>query len=720
MKGFFWKELRENMLWGVLALVLFSGIFGYPVWDIIQRYAGAYLEPRMLSTISDNLVVYASLFGLILGFLQVLPELRQDRWAFLVHRPATRSQIFWGKAVPGFLLYFGAIAIPYHLAVWWLVHHVGFLDPFSWRMTRGARCDILSGSLFYFAALLTAIRPARWYASRGLPLLAAGLTVLALYIIPYYALTVPATLLCIVLFATAVKGSFLTDGHYTGQPKRARCALGVVLYCGILVVGIALVNVTIVFSQVVAEKLRIKTTEDAAALAAVGEVHPGYYYAVNQAGQIILVRTDRGHDTWFLMQGTNRMQTGPQIATDKKSTLQGARLYLGKEVYSWQWWHFRQAEVELHLNEGSYDSIWVYSRTERRLIEYNRERTRIMGYAGPAGFYAPGAKSNFSSGAYFPGEILNNAMSYGQSENVFGVLLSFSDRAYWANFRNRSVTELVAAQEHLHVQQATTWWMTKHENKYIQDKSKPVTVLTNKDIRLFRIDGSPIFKTPLDSAVSTNKQIQVAALPGLKRFFIIYHPIITLSSDTALPVYVTELGSDGTVLARHILPPLPRFQSQPPPPERFTFNHAVYAFTMPPSAVPVLVWITSQTTGADSAGAYLREFMQSNTRFVGWWGGVQLLAIIFSVLSVLAITRRCAFFRYGSIAWTIGTILLGPSAVLLLLALREWPAREKCPACKRKSVVDRELCEHCGARFEQPRQTGNEIFEKQRVPAEAC
>ena len=54
---------------------------------------------------------------------------------------------------------------------------------------------------------------------------------------------------------------------------------------------------------------------------------------------------------------------------------------------------------------------------------------------------------------------------------------------------------------------------------------------------------------------------------------------------------------------------------------------------------------------------------------------------------------------------------LTAGAVLALLTLYDWPARETCAGCGRKRVVDREECEHCGAAFPPPEKTGAEIFD---------
>jgi hypothetical protein len=58
-------------------------------------------------------------------------------------------------------------------------------------------------------------------------------------------------------------------------------------------------------------------------------------------------------------------------------------------------------------------------------------------------------------------------------------------------------------------------------------------------------------------------------------------------------------------------------------------------------------------------------------------------------------------------------LVFGPIGVLLMLALREWPARIACPGCHKPRVATRNTCEHCGAPHARPRTDGTEIFQEE-------
>ena len=88
-----------------------------------------------------------------MGLLQILPELRRDQWAFLVHRPASRTTLFFGKALPGVCLYLAATTLPLLALAAWDGLPGRSAAPFDWRFTLGGWAAILAGLPLYFAGL---------------------------------------------------------------------------------------------------------------------------------------------------------------------------------------------------------------------------------------------------------------------------------------------------------------------------------------------------------------------------------------------------------------------------------------------------------------------------------------------------------------------------------------------------------------------------------------
>ena len=230
----FWKETRENVLWAILACLGLALGLAY-AWYLLPP--GPALNQAWSG---ENLVLTLStpIIGLALGLLQILPELRRDQWAFLIHRPASQTALFFGKVLPGVCLYLLASILPLlGLAAWESSpHHVP--APFDFRFTLAGWAAVLAGLPFYFAGLLVALRPARWYGSRALPLLSALLA-------PWAATGLTefwqVALICLALAVTlffAAWGSFVTGGEYEAQTKPARFALGLTLYPGVAAVAV--------------------------------------------------------------------------------------------------------------------------------------------------------------------------------------------------------------------------------------------------------------------------------------------------------------------------------------------------------------------------------------------------------------------------------------------------------------------------------------------------
>ena len=76
--------------------------------------------------------------------------------------------------------------------------------------------------------------------------------------------------------------------------------------------------------------------------------------------------------------------------------------------------------------------------------------------------------------------------------------------------------------------------------------------------------------------------------------------------------------------------------------------------------------------------------------------------------------RAYAFPTARLLLWTLLGFAAGATALALMFAMIEWPAREKCSSCGRQRVVTRERCEHCSEPFAPPPLDGCEIFDTVR------
>jgi hypothetical protein len=234
MKAMIWKEWRENITWAGLVLFTLS-LPTVNYWWVSKM-------PRQSSTIVNALIdtaiiitFLAPLLAAILGILQVSTELRRDQWAFLVHRPVSRTIIFAGKTIAGLSLYTVATVIPLLIALSARGYGDG-LTADDWTFFQSRLIHIVACAGFYFAGMLSTLRPARWYGSRVFGFAAAIICPILVMAAPQYWQGILLLTGFNLILGLAAWGSFMTTGTYERQPFAARVALGVTLYFGVLAI----------------------------------------------------------------------------------------------------------------------------------------------------------------------------------------------------------------------------------------------------------------------------------------------------------------------------------------------------------------------------------------------------------------------------------------------------------------------------------------------------
>ena len=177
MKTLVLKELRENLKLAALGLIIYALLLIAQYRDYVASPVSMY-QPLAGESLLWSTAWFCSIFGAVLGWLQLHNERRPDLWAFLLHRPMTRTGIFLAKTLAGLALYAVVVGVPLLCFILWALWPGHVAAPFEPAMLRPLATYVLGGIGFYFAGLLTGLRQARWYASRALGLglaLSAGL-----------------------------------------------------------------------------------------------------------------------------------------------------------------------------------------------------------------------------------------------------------------------------------------------------------------------------------------------------------------------------------------------------------------------------------------------------------------------------------------------------------------------------------------------------------------
>jgi hypothetical protein len=653
MKTLVLKEIRENVKAAALGLI----IYGLLLLVLCRGYV---ISPgNMMQPLGDQNLMWSSawfcgIFGAVLGWLQIHNERRPDLWAFMMHRPVTRTTIFLGKVTSGVLLYAAAVGLPLLLFAIWARWPGHVAAPFEWRMFRPTAAFILAGLLFYLAGMLTGLRPVRWYASRALPAVAAFAACIGIVVTRHWWDGFLVLFGSGVLLATAVWGSFQTHGYYARQPLFPKLALAV-----IITVGATLV---VCFVAAVLGNL-IETP---------GRQRTWSYYLMMPEGKVARVTRSTGEggsvtdpegkplvnpktrQPYQISEIQNLARHSNMIVTSAEE--QGTPTWIGKDFTRTSRW------------ESSDNAFWYYWPRYGRLVGYDRHTHLFIGSLGPDGFAATltGAGGRFSS-------VAGGARTLCSATTLYRV--NVEKQTVKPIFSSASDNPILGYAE-IHVD---------------TDSWKYVGVATKNSVHLVTADGQPVWQASYGPPnLYSHVDIYVLDAPG--DFALWLAPSYWESERTGhkTPTRVEWIGQDRGVVRSAELPELPR--------EGFhlTTEEGLLYSLMPPMAWMIAKWIETRPS----------DFLPPPVLLT-----ISAVSVVLVCVPVgLWLGRRYRFSAGAQFGWAVFHLLFGLPGVLAMLCVREWPPREPCPKCRRRRMVDRAECEHCGAPFPPPEPNGTEIF----------
>ena len=690
LKAMFWKECRENARWAALALLALSlGL----VYAWFRLPSGPAL-PQIWSGENLVLTITTPLIGLALGLLQIMPELRRDQWAFLIHRPASRTTLFFGKVLPGLCLYLVATALPLLGLAIWAASPSHVPAPFDFRFTLAGWAAILAGLPFYFAGLLVALRPARWYGSRALPLLTALLAPWQAGSRTEFWQTALISLLVLAPLFCAAWGSFLSGGEYKEQTKPARFALGTVLYPAVVAGCLAALLLLFGTYSALNHTPQQEWWRNDEKMDTQGRVYMTSERTDNQGRATQTKVTDlAGHPVDPLVWGNLTVQHRLIMMAPLSVTNTAIRENNGYSDPA-------RYVLDVSRNEGGPQSTHsYYAGRLRQIVYYTNDAaiSHLSGYMGPNGFFQDSARAGQFEDAmptlsHFPAQ----------------QLLQFPHSVYWG-FNTAHLLQTAASGAGVtgttivdaSTQGGLYYWDREaylvaadgQITAYVQTKTG-----ANPDMRA-------LFTTPVAFDPKGYPDLRVALAPDMSRFFFWYN-----APNGSKPSHIVTVAADsGRVLKTETLgPPPPSVAMAQVPP----FIQGLPAMVAPPAVTAVLA--VAGVIGHALDDKMAQEFWLGFGKNSGILFGVLFFSALGGLVAALLawlISRRLGDGRRGQVAWAVGGFLLGGYGVLLLLALRPWPARLPCPNCGRERVVDNEACEHCGRAWARPKRDGTEIFD---------
>ncbi len=668
MKKLIWKELREQLPMAVVGLCVFTLLLvmnfsssrsAAHAAALSYGYADAgQFQPLLSTTVLMSTGFFCGIFGALLGFRQIYSERHPDLWAFLRHRPIEPGAILRSKVCSGMLLYLAGAGIPM-LALILVVATPGQVAaPFAWPMALPVVAIFLTGLIFYGGGLLTGLRKARWYVSRGCGL---GLPIVVAFtatFLPEFWQALSLLAVAGLAMALAVRGSFLTGGFYRGQPPFAKTGLAITTaVSAALLIGV-LGAVSLNFLQ---------SSFD----------HRYAYYQMTTDGAVIRFSNLAGGDVELTdLAGQPLIDPKTGRKADAKSVQQ-------------------RIAVPMHTSVAVSDRVersvlWGYARPARyfqpvriqdKALWYLTADGRLVAFHGitrqPTGEIRPHDSTDGfqrANGYYNP--------SFQPSE--MPIVLATTKAAYTVNLVTRESRPVFTVDEGDRI-----LGLSQNPGYVNLMTSNQVMVATRRSIQLLNLDGNAIFKIPYDPAPTQYPTINTFFLTSSVPYAVRLDPGYRLNQESGggLPIKVKRINADGTLRETVELPNLPA-------PEAVRTGEQFLLAALPP------VFFVS----LNAAGVTPPEILPLRAT----------TAAAFALIGVaLARRNRCTW--AATLAWAMFHLMFGLAGMLTFFALQERPASVICPACRRRRDVDREQCEHCEAMFAPPPRNGIEIFEPLRA-----
>jgi hypothetical protein len=657
MKALVRKEMRENVRIAALGLVVHTLMLLSQYRDYVAVPANM-SQPLADRGIQWSTAWFCGIFGLVLGWLQVHNERRPDLWAFLIHRPMTRSGIFLGKVIAGLALYALVVGLPLLGFIIWARFPGHVAAPFELAMLQPVAAYLLAGIPYYFAGMLSDLRQARWYASRVLGVGIALAVSLFISLTPEFWQSLLLILVGAGILATAVWGGFQSDGHYRGQPACGKAALTAALIVGCQILAF--------LGAVLMSNFFLRTAFSGTSS----------YYAMTTNGIVCKFTQVAGRQVEITdLEGKPLLDqaTGKPIEQSEFNSRLAAAITLNVpragrlDRGTWM-----QRDLSLASPwQATQDTLWYYWNRYGRLVGYDVATRRCIGSLGPKGFAA---------------DLLGSGDRFSNAERPLGSrALSTATTLFQVDLEKRTIRALFTTKADNPI--------LAHEDVTRSDFGGPHTlVVTKRSAQLLNIEGKPIWQTTYEPAQASYTGFHLFHLEPPDQFALWISPGGPRDEveRERHPGHVVWIAREQGVIRSTDLPALAVPHYAPRPEDRIMFC------VMPPALMASIAILHLPLWPAGMPPESL------------WfsWGSSLLVCLPIG----LWLGRRYQFPLAALAGWGVFLLLLGVPGLLTFLSVQEWPAREPCPNCHRPRLVDRPRCDRCGAEWAPPEKTGTEVF----------
>jgi|GEM_PF-1520211 len=697
MKSLIWKEWRENLKWALLAMVALGAAEMYALYHTqypgqldIYHTSGITIckkEFLMVTTFGSAAV------GLLLGLLQILPELRKDQWAALLHRPVSRGVIFAGKVLAGLLLYALATVPPFLLSVWLAASPGHFATPFVPDMVLPGAADIGTGCVYYFAAIAMALQRDKWAGLKAFPVLAALHLSYFVTSNDLFYVVVEAAILMALALLVAGWATMLHQEKLHARPWAGKAAFLAVVFYGACGMG----DVAKSIFEAVGPAVHSRNSE---------------YYVSDKGVPLRVTTEDNVTVSVTDLDGKpfSDSQYQPGQVRSHLLYMNSFSSYIG-DSHGWHPWRFQpryRDSRDFIWSLNAYDhprfEQWFFLVNERSFVCYLVAENKAVAKLDARGFQPALAEpmplppecdwSEIGDHLIFPG---------GKSASFVSLPL-------------RTSTEPPLPEPGPIFGVSTAYCQKGNESMAV------FGMALSRGMAVYDRKGALLTTLPYHQDMDRWGQLEMGFIGAgnlAEHFYLIYQPSEWIDKNTrsSMPSYLEEMDVHGQVLHTWTLPPLPPYHQsrnwkdfiakriQSP---AFFFGNMGYQ--------KIGAILGSKRLGNDLARQLGQDRRQ--TREISLY--VACLSVALAGITFLW-ARRVHFSQSRAWAWTAFVLLFNIAGFIAFRLASDWPRLVACPGCRSKRPIHENECPECGTGWPAPPAEGTEIMEHnaRAVPAGA-
>ena len=614
-----------------------------------------------------------SIIGAALAIVQVLPELRRDQWATLLHRPVSRSVIFFGKAFSGLLLYLCATMLPFLACVAYVAIPGQFAAPLVPGMLLPGLSDIAFGPVLYFAALLLCLHGGRWFGSRGV----IGLTILpALFFHLGTGWPFLAALLCSLVFLLAGREAMLGNGAMP-RPGAGRTAFVFLVFTG------AEVAVLLLIAMLHLLPAGPPAPEQTAAQFQIAQDGKVFVSTYGRDG-LIDIRDMQGKvvtdDRYSGNAASENFCEILPLTRELGSGNSARDIYLAS--------HPRNAlRFVVNVSTNQSKEQWYILVRQNCFIGYDKLSRRCVGILDADGFKAAGAKPHA-----FRQPLRESIISFREPQ-----LFWSGPDVYAMRFPERNVHTFHLPGESI--------YGAVDVNGLRSDG--PVGIASNRGLHLMDTQGVTLFTIPFPHDPAVWPTLSLGCNADADRFYLQSGPSplwsrVSNPKPDPEPTFLDELDRHGKILHTYSIP------ARRPAVEPGTWVDQVSLFTSPFLAFIGMLDFHFFTRTDAVAHSDLGSLMIRD-------GGAALCTLLLCALTLALLAwfwaRGTGCSPRRASLWAIFVFCFGLPGLLTFRLSAHWPLRVRCYRCGHRRPIDLEQCPSCGEPWPIPESSGTEIFD---------